>query len=86
MLADEGLVLAKLRDDYGRDWFIGRTYDADGVPHWWRATRRRRLSDRELERGLAATLIYDTAPLLGEALLAQAELEQRLSGWTHAHR
>ena len=77
-MVDDGddLVLAGLRSDYGHDWAVGRTY-CDGEPHWWKATRRRRLSDTELDRGLAETLIYDTAPLLRAALAGQTDLAAR---------
>jgi hypothetical protein len=72
----DDLDLTALRSDYGRDWTVGRTY-CDSEPHWWKATRRRRLSDAELDRGLAETLIYDTAPLLRAALAGQVDLAAR---------
>lgn len=78
MVDGDGFIEARLTDEYGRDWFIGRTY-RDGAPHWWRAKRMRHLSDAELDRGLEMTLIYDTAALLREALIAQADLEVRVA-------
>jgi hypothetical protein len=78
MVADE-LLLEQLHDDYGDEWFFGRTRDDEGRPNWWKAKRKRDLSDVELDRGLAMTLIYDTAPLLREALAVQTDLEGRVA-------
>jgi hypothetical protein len=76
-MVDDDVALAALRADYGQGWFLGRTYREDGAANWWKAKRKGDLSDTELDRGLVMTLLYDTAPLLREALIAQTDLEQR---------
>lgn len=85
MVNSDDEIEARLRDDYGRDWTIGRTRTCDGVPHWWKAVRKRQLSDDELNKGFVRTLIYDTAPLLRDALAVQAELEERQATRDSAH-
>lgn len=79
MVDGDGFILDRLQDDYGRDWTFGRTMLND-QPHWWMATRTRRLSDEEMERGLSASLIYDTARLMRQALEAQKAIERREPG------
>lgn len=67
----------QLEKDFGRDWTFGRTH-LDGRPHWWMATRRRRLSMDEMRRGLSPSLVYDTEPLMRTALTEQSTLEARV--------
>ncbi|MGH3387470.1 MAG: hypothetical protein ACRDOO_01165 [Actinomadura sp.] len=76
MVDGDDAILTELRDEYGGDWCLGRTYlDPERTqPHWWRATRRRQLTRRESYRGLAMTIFGDTAAELREALEAEADL------------
>ncbi len=79
MTSGDDQILARLQTDYGHTWTVGRTFTdrAKKIPNWWTATRHRNLTNRELERGLSQTLIYDTARLLRAALDAQADIEAR---------
>ncbi|MGH3392116.1 MAG: hypothetical protein ACRDOO_24850 [Actinomadura sp.] len=85
MVDDDDPVQARLCADYGDGWSIGRTL-ADDVPHWWMATRKRRLTIREVCRGLSMTVIGDTAADLRAALDAEAEREAGITGWNPAGR
>ncbi|MEV5569179.1 ATP-binding protein [Spirillospora sp. NPDC052269] len=49
-------------------WSVFRSQGPDGSSAAWYATRHRRLSDRELHRGRAATLVADTGDALAELL------------------
>ncbi|RFU41821.1 hypothetical protein DZF91_09820 [Actinomadura logoneensis] len=53
-------------------WSVFRSLGPDGAPAAWYATRRRRLSDRELARGRAATLVADSGDALAELLAGDA--------------
>ncbi|MGH3389980.1 MAG: hypothetical protein ACRDOO_14010 [Actinomadura sp.] len=81
MVDRDDLILAKLRDDYGSEWFIGRTFldRAKSQPHWWKANRKRQLTRREEYKGLARTVIGDTAADLQTALQKEAELSAMIA-------
>ncbi|MEO3785265.1 hypothetical protein ABGB12_18195 [Actinocorallia sp. B10E7] len=67
----------RLSEEYP-NWCISRL---SGPARWWKATRRGcgRLSEEEHSRGLACTLIEDTAERLREELSLQADIEDELS-------
>ena len=75
----DGNVPADLHAKYSGVWFLGRTYDPEGEPRWWRAKRRRILSADEMSRGLSMTVISDTEGVFIDALEQQADLEKRLA-------
>jgi hypothetical protein len=68
LVSDDDRILAQLRGIFGRRWSITRTRSADGMPHWWKAVRRQRLTDREIYAGLSMTVIEDSAADLRKAL------------------
>lgn len=68
LVSDDDRILAQLRDTFGRRWSITRTRSVDGIPHWWKAVRRQRLTDREIFAGLSMTVIEDTAADLRKTL------------------
>lgn len=77
---DQGMEeqeIRRLSADYP-DWCISRL---SGPAQWWKATRRggRLLSEEEHRKGVARTLIEDTAERLREELALQADIEDELS-------
>lgn len=73
----EDQEMRRLSEDYP-DWCISRL---SGPARWWKATRRGdgRPSEEEHLKGLARTLIEDTAERLREELVLQADIEDELS-------
>lgn len=81
MTPADAALKAALESQYGDDWVIGRTYKGGDrrKPNWWTATRRRQLSDTEINRGLSQTLVHDTEPSLRQELAVQAEKQKRMA-------
>jgi len=63
----------QLQADYGRDWNVRMLHGTAC------ATRRRGLSDSEIDAGLAMTLYDGDRDSLAEQLIEQARIEESLS-------